>query len=148
MKPTIVFVLICLSNLCHAQNILDHFGIQEIKKIEISFSPHMNQINTDNKVVKITSDSIFIDKIYFLLSRLPDTGQIFKSFPSSIPTWEIQITDQSEVTHKLTYYGVKLRVPNGSNGTFYRGAPQQMALEKDLYLAIRAFMLGSWYNCS
>lgn len=146
MKTTL-FVLFLAINYSSAQSISDHFEIEEIKQIEISFKPTMGIDNTENKVTKTIKDRAFIAKITMLINKLPAKGGIYISFSQSIPTWRIELIDQDNKSSKLTFYGNSLRVPDSSNGSFYFGGQKIGDLEKKLYLAIRSEMIGDWYNC-
>jgi len=141
MKILILSILFFISNNCFAQSILQYFKIKEIKKIEISFSPDMN-FDDQNVVYKISTDKAFLREIKMMLADMPATGTIWKSFPQTIPTWRIKIFNQKNKPHILTYFGVKLRVPDSSTGGYYQGK-EKHENEKKLYLAIRNFMIGS-----
>jgi len=145
MKTTLLIFFLAI-NYSFSQSISDYLEIKEIKQISISFSPNMEGINSQNKVVKIVKDNTFIGTTLTLLQELPSTGPIHKSFPKTIPTWSIGILDQDNELHTLTFYGIKLRVPDSSDGSFYYGS-KAAELEKKLYLLIRTQMIGDWYNC-
>lgn len=146
MKISLLAFLFITSNICYAQSISDYFGIKEISQIEVVFSPDMDTDKSNNSVVKTSADHSFITEIGALLSQLPASGSIHKSFPKSIPSWSIQVIHQENKTHQLIFYGMKLRAPDSSKGTYYVGADIGK-IEKKLYLALRSFMLGDWYNC-
>ncbi|MCG8332184.1 MAG: hypothetical protein MI974_31150 [Chitinophagales bacterium] len=147
MKTTIIILFLAL-NFSYSQNILDHFEIKEIQQIEISFAPNMDVDAPENSVVKSVDDPVFLDTIKLILSNLPAKGTIFKDFPRSIPTWRIVVIDQDNESHRLIFYGIKLRTPIGIPGTYYSGQQKIGDLEKRLYLAIRSQMIGDWYHCN
>ncbi len=147
MKIIITLLAIFFTaNNCLSQSILNYFGIEEIKQIEISFAPNMNVEGTENKVAKTIIDSAFINKVIMILDKLPASGSIHKDFPKDIPTWRIDIIDQDNEIHKLTFYGIKLRTPISVEGDYYYGLIGDI-FKKKLYLAIRSQMIGDWYNC-
>ena len=102
--------------------------------------------NSENNVVKSIIDSTFINNVALILNKLPATGGVYKNFPRTIPTWKIELIDQDNNYHTLTFFGIRLRVPNSSSGSFYSGEQNTGNLEKKLYLTIRNEMIGDWYN--
>ena len=135
---TILFALLFLSSNCFSQSILDKLGIKEIKAIEISYSPIMDENPKEGKIVKSITDSISIEKIKMILGKLPADGTCYKKFGKNIFTHRIKIIDQKNKTHRLIFFGTKLRSQSlGSSGTFYCGSKVNFGYEKELYSIIR-----------
>ncbi|MFK7774416.1 MAG: hypothetical protein AB8F94_19895 [Saprospiraceae bacterium] len=89
----LLFAFLLLANGAFSQSVIDHFGIEKIKRIEVSYSPIMDKNPIEGKVVKSSTDSIFIEKVKMMLEKLPADGSCYKDFGKNIFTHRIKIID-------------------------------------------------------
>ena len=135
---TFLFAFMMLANNCFSQSILEHLEIESIQKIEISYSPIMDDNPKEGKIVKSSTDSTFIHEIEMMLGKLPAAGTCFKDFGQHIPTYRIKILDKKNNTYRLTFFGTKLRAQ--INGSFYCGRNPLFKFEKELYAFVSNFI--------
>lgn len=120
MKATLIPFLL-LPFVTISQNIIDHFGITTIEKIEIEFSETMFSAPYKTLVLENSRDSLLIQNIKSTLAELPSSGSVWKEFPKTIFTTQIKIFDQYNRPHQLTIFGSTLRSPERKEGAFYTG---------------------------
>ena len=71
---TILFAFLLLANSVFSQSILDHFKINKIEKVEVSYSPTFEENPKESKIVKSTTDNILIQRLKMNLANLPCRG--------------------------------------------------------------------------
>jgi hypothetical protein len=105
-----------------------YLKLNDLIYVRVTHAPKGDFLASDVKVYE-TKDAMFIGTVERLLNELPSSGTIYKSFPSDMSQWRIELTDEVTMKATLTIYGVKLRSPETKGGSFYsdtKGKEQEL----------------------
>lgn len=114
-----VMMFAVVDRLCaEDKTIAEFYGITNIAKINITFSPTGDFSPTNCTCYKIL-DEAFLEKTLDLIKALPSTGEISKKWPKVMPLWHVEMFPDAGKPVMLTIWDTRLEAPAGESGKFY-----------------------------